>query len=61
MEIVPHAAPPRLTTCLFDLCAAVQASVRDDEHDAGAEEAVLDRLLHRAWWEATPCRRAEAA
>jgi len=62
MEIVPQAAPPRLTTCLFDLCAAVQASVRADEQDARAEEAVIDHLLHRAWWEAeeeTP--HAEAA
>lgn len=61
MEPVLHAAPPRLTTCLFDLCAAVQASVRDDEHDAGVEAAVVDRLLRHAWWEARPRRRAEAA
>jgi len=61
MEIVPQAAPSRLTTCLFDLCAAVQSSVRDDERDAGIEEAVLDQLLRRAWWEVEERLHAEAA
>ncbi len=37
MEVVPRAAPLRLTTCLFDLCAAVQTSVRDDEDCVGRD------------------------
>jgi len=61
MEIVPQAEPPRLTTCLFDLCAAVQASARDDERDARAESAVIDHLLHRAMWEVEETPHAEAA
>ena len=61
MEIVAHAEPPRLTTCLFDLCAVVQASVGDDERDARAEERVIDHLLHRAWWEVAERPHAEAA
>jgi len=61
MEVVQQAELPRLTTCLFDLCAAVQASVYDDEGDTRAEEAVLDHLLRRAWWEVEEMTHAEAA
>jgi len=61
MEIVPQAEPPRLTTCIFDLCAAVQASVRDDERDPRAEAAVIDHLLRRAMWEVEEVVHAEAA
>jgi len=61
MEIVPQAAPSHLTTCLFDLCAAVQASVRDDERDTGVEEAVLDHLLRRSRWEVEERLNAKAA
>jgi len=61
MEHVSQAVTPRLTTCLFDLCAAVQASVADDELDAGVDVSVIDRLLRRAWWEGKRTGHAEAA
>ncbi|PJB96637.1 MAG: hypothetical protein CO080_02590 [Nitrospirae bacterium CG_4_9_14_0_8_um_filter_70_14] len=61
MEHVSQAVTPRLTTCLFDLCAAVQASIGDDELDAGVDVSVIDRLLRRAWWAGKAAGRAEAA
>jgi len=61
MEHVSQAVTPRLTTCLFDLCAAVQASVADDELDASVDVSVIDRLLRRAWWEGKRTGHAEAA
>ncbi len=51
MEIIPRAVSPRVPTTLFDLCAAVQASVGEEEREAGVEVPVIAHLLMRAWWE----------
>ncbi|RMF78269.1 MAG: hypothetical protein D6739_11955 [Nitrospirae bacterium] len=50
----------RVTTTLFDLCAAVQAAEPHEEEDPELEVEVVRRLLRRAWWD-HPTAEADAA